>query len=258
MRVELAGGFINNVCLINSVVEKEYAGDEKVDKTGWERMRREGLALRHFSPLGIAPKFFSQDSNCLRQEFVEGVNLENLLPNLNDEEKEKLFYQLGKILCMIHTPLRRSPLYLKEDLEKKWGMALIKIESLNYFNLSSIKLKEIDWSEVFRFGPTRVHRDFWPGNVIITPNGQIKVIDWELAGAGSPYEDFAILELWTFPNQGDGVISAFWKGYGQRQNDNVTRSFLQRRLIQFLSTYKGEDPIGFYENKLNLLLKLSQ
>jgi len=258
MRVELLGGFINNVCLVDGVVRKEYAGDEKVDKTGRERMRREGLALRHFYPLGIAPQLFSQNDNCLLQEFVEGVNLENLLPNLMDKEKEELFRRLGIILHRIHTPLRRNPLYLKEDLEKKWGRALMKIKRDNYFNLASLKLREIDWSEVFRLGTRRVHRDFWPGNVIITPEGEIKVIDWELAGFGSPYEDFAILKLWTFPNQGKKVRSAFWEGYGQEPNNEVTNAFLQRRLIQFLSTYKGEDPIGFYRNKWELLLELSQ
>ena len=162
------------------------------------------------------------------------------------------------ILHMIHIHLRRNPLYLKEDLEKKWEMALMEVNRNGHFDLSKVRLREIDWFEVFSVGTRRVHRDFWPGNVIITPQGEIKVIDWELAGFGSPYEDFAILELWTFPNQGKEVISAFWEGYGQRPNDEVTKAFLQRRLIQFLSTYKGEDPIGFYENKWKLLLELSQ
>jgi tRNA A-37 threonylcarbamoyl transferase component Bud32 len=258
MKVELGGGFINRVCLVDGIVRKEYAGDEKVGKTGWERRIREGLALRRFHSLGIAPQLFSQDDNCLLQEFVEGFNLENLLPNLRDKEKEELFRRLGMILHMIHIPLRRNPLYLKEDLEKKWAMALMEVNRNGHFDLSKVRLREIDWFEVFRVGTRRVHRDFWPGNVIITPEGEIKVIDWELAGFGSPYEDFAILELWTFPNQRKKVISAFWEGYGQRPNDKVTKAFLQRRLIQFLSTYKGEDPIGFYENKWKLLLELSQ
>jgi len=262
-RIRLAGGFINDVCLVSEVdrrvVEKIYAGDEKIGKERGERMRREALALRCFYPRGIAPQLFFKDNNFLWQEFVEGNNLEEVLCNLNDDkQKTKLFLKLGEVLRNIHTPVRRSPLYLQEDLEKKWQTALEEVKEGKHFDISRVTLREIDWDEVFRRGTTRVHRDFWPGNVIITVGGKIKVIDWELAGIGSPYEDFAILELWTFPGHSDEVISAFWTGYREWPNKEVTLAFLQRRLIQFLATYRGEDPIGFYEDKWRLLLELSQ
>jgi aminoglycoside phosphotransferase (APT) family kinase protein len=41
-----------------------------------------------------------------------------------------------------------------------------------------------------------VHGDFKANNLLITPDGELTVIDWELAHPGDPLEDLAWTMLW--------------------------------------------------------------
>jgi len=94
----------------------------------------------------------------------------------------------------------------------------------------------------------------WLGNII-----KGIAIDWEFSGIGSPYEDFAIAELWIFMKYGGK--EAFYESYGRKPDEKTVLEFLKLKCIQFLSTttpdnIESEEPTGFYHNKLSILQEL--
>jgi thiamine kinase-like enzyme len=91
------------------------------------------------------------------------------------------------------------------------------------------------------------------GNIIVNDK-DLRLIDWEFSGIGSPYEDFAIAELWIFREYGGR--EEFYAGYERRPDQKTVEQFLKMKCIEFLATYKGKDPIGFYQNKLEVLQSL--
>ena len=102
-----------------------------------------------------------------------------------------------------------------------------------------------------------IHRDFWLGNILGNEGGSTKVIDWEFSGNYSPYEDFAIVELWIF-REFPGSDIEFWSGYGKVPNRQLVNEFLTLRCVEFLATttfdaYMAEESDGFYHNKVSVL-----
>lgn len=254
----LEGGFINEVYKKDGVVLKHFSGDELVGKPAHLRARREKHSLVKFGG-HLAPKLLGFDNKDeLFQEFVQGELVENIL----EEIEYQVFVQAGEVLRKIHTPVNRNPEYLREDFESMLAVNYQTAKPLLAAEQVDIEIC-VDWPEVYRWGTTRVHRDFWLGNLIDTRDG-LKVVDWEFSGIGSPYEDFAMVDLWIirdnetrFPD----VSRKFWQGYGVQPNQDIIKEFLKTRCIEFLSTtsindYKKEPSGGFYHNKIALLRSL--
>lgn len=259
---KLLGGYINEVNLDdNKIVVKNFAGEELIGVSCLERFKREKLALRRFSQRNhhqpISPNLIGFNSSNLQitQEYIQGRTLESLLSEKNNQTTPELLSLAGKILRQIHQPIRHTSFTLEELYTKKWKKAFEKASK--YFNLENIRPigDKIDWNEVNRWGTTLIHGDFWGGNIIITPEGDIKVIDWELFGIGSPFEDFSIVELWILREHGGR--HHFWKGYGKTPPERLINEFLRMKCLIFLATYKGDDTNRFYENKLQILKELN-
>jgi aminoglycoside phosphotransferase (APT) family kinase protein len=238
---KVEGGFVNSVFKTNGTITKIFEGEDLVDKSVEERLKREALALRRFGGV-VAPALLRIGSDSIVQAFLSGVNAETL--------EQKPFYEAGRLLRQVHVPIRRNPEYLRQHIEQRFNKAREK--TIEMFDLTNVNM-DVDWNEVFRFGTTRVHRDFWLGNIIVNDK-DLRLIDWEFSGIGSPYEDFAIAELWIFREYGGR--EEFYAGYGRRPDQKTVEQFLKMKCIEFLATYKGKDPIGFYRNKLEVLYSL--
>lgn len=256
--IELEGGAINNVYLNDQGnVIKHFNGRNAsfdlsaVGKAPEHRQRREIIALRHFSP-HLAPSLLGVSEDHIVQEYVHGTDLES-----RARGGEDIFEEAGTILRRIHTPVKRHPSYLKDSFFSMVDRTYPKAKPI--LDKEGISPDfDIDWGVIENEGTTRLHGDYWLGNVIKNGHGS-RVIDWEFAGIGSPYEDFAIVELWImreFQNP-----KHFWNGYGKMPDQHTIEQYLKLKCIEFLATttvdaYNREKPDDFYHNKVDILKTL--
>ncbi len=254
-RRKLTGGFINEVFRENGVVIKHFKGEELVGKARQSRKLRETHALKVFGNK-LSPSFLGFDGRGdLLQTFIPGEIVENLA--LRKEAVD--FAKLGNLLKEIHKPVVRNPHYLKTDFDYRLHTSISKARLILEYEGIELSV-DVDWEDVFSWGTTRVHRDFWMGNIISNTTKMV-VIDWEFSGIGSPYEDFAIADLWIFreyENHYPKLRDEFWKGYGKKPGEHNIREFLKARCVEFIATtslsaYKDEEENGFYHNKVRIL-----
>lgn len=255
----LQGGFVNDCFLQDTVVVKQYQQDGMVGQSGLLRKERERIALTRFgNGHGIAPSLVTINEGTLLQEFLKGDVLESV-----QKTEEDLYYS-GKLLRRIHTPVSRSFETTKNYYQNRFRKHVNK--AIFILNDEGINPHvDIDWDKVKEAGTTRVHRDFWLGNVMRTSevdkpaSDRYKAIDWEFSGIGSPYEDFAISDMWIF--RVHGGEDAFWEGYGSTPDKATIREFLKMKAVEFTSrigyqAYNDEGKDGFYHGKIKLLKEL--
>ncbi len=129
--------------------------------------------------------------------WVEGEDLEEVLPKLSEQEQYFLGRQAGKILRTIHNiPVEEKDIPQQTKVEKK------RAQLERYIN-SSVRVPNdqiaIDYlcehiGMMWQQPPVYMHGDFHPGNLIYMPNGKIGVIDFNRWEVGDPYEEFYKLE----------------------------------------------------------------
>jgi aminoglycoside phosphotransferase (APT) family kinase protein len=129
--------------------------------------------------------------------WVEGEDLELALPKLNREKQYLLGREAGTILRKIHgieLPADEIPINTKYSKKKaqieRYIHSNVRISgdetALQFINDNLHKI----WSKP----PVYLHGDFHPGNLILTPEEKIGVIDFNRWEIGDPYEDFYKLE----------------------------------------------------------------
>ena len=250
---KLEGGFINQVYMEDGVVIKIFDNDLLVGISSAERFKKETEALKIFGGT-VAPRLISSEGVELRQEFIEGESYET-----RARRGEDVFQTAGALLNEIHNrgAFNNQPLQKNYQIRFEKAMALaepiLKLEQLSpVFNVS--------WKIVSIFGASYIHGDFWLGNILGERGAKPKAIDWEFSGIGSPYEDFAIADLWIFREFADSS-KKFWKGYGREPDKKTIDEFLMLRCVEFLATttlekYILEEKDGFYHNKIAVLKTL--
>lgn len=248
----LTGGYINDVHLQEGCrVAKHFIGDNLTGIPSDQRMNRERLALLHFGGR-LAPSLLGLADVSLYQQYIHGMTYEELIQE--NPTNLALVASAGKLLSQIHTPINRPFDYLKADIEHKVNKYSMKALPVTKSYLKKEPRVNINWDKVKKFETTRVHRDLWLGNII---NGY--AIDWEFSGIGSPYEDFAIAELWIFMVYGGK--NEFYNAYGESPDTDTVLQFLKLKCLQFLSTttpasIESEGSDGFYRNKISILEEL--
>lgn len=129
--------------------------------------------------------------------WIEGADLETVLARLPEQEQYELGRSAGTILRAIHSiPVAEEDVPEKSKKEKKLRQLLTYENSQvriaeDEIAISYVKEK-IDkiWSKP----PVYQHGDFHPGNLILTPEHTIGVIDFNRWEVGDPYEEFYKLE----------------------------------------------------------------
>ncbi|MCM1184742.1 MAG: phosphotransferase [Roseburia sp.] len=129
--------------------------------------------------------------------WVEGRDLEEVLPGLPEEAQYRLGREAGEILKRIHSIAVAAGDRPKETKKEK------KLRQLSRYEASQVRIagdedairyvkENID--KIWKKEPVYMHGDYHPGNLIYTDDGAIGVIDFNRWEVGDPYEEFYKLE----------------------------------------------------------------
>lgn len=194
---------------------KEYHIIEKYSKLGF--------------PMSMPVSFgvCNEGKNCyMLLSWVEGCDLEEMLPKLSEEEQYRLGRQAGEILRKIHSvPLEPGDMPKQTKREKKLTQ-LARYENSDLRipdDETAIRYVKDNINQIWQQPPVYQHGDFHPGNLIYMADGSIGVIDFNRWEIGDPYEEFYKLE--SFGTEisipycigqidayfGDNVPEDFWK-----------------------------------------------
>lgn len=170
----------------------------------YEQKKKEFDVIGKYSELGFEMSKPVDFGKCNGQQnvymlltWVDGQDLESILPELGQSEQYRLGREAGMILKKIHrihVPAEELPTEIKVakkkiqlqkyiDSDVRMPGDEIAIEFINN-NIHKIRSKP----------PVYQHGDFHPGNLILTPDRRIGVIDFNRWEIGDPYEEFYKLE----------------------------------------------------------------
>ena len=129
--------------------------------------------------------------------WVEGEDLESALPKLSKEEQYELGRCAGTILRRIHDiPVEACDAPAQTKKEKK-------LLQLSRYEDSAVRIQNDEIAvqyvkdnidKLWLESPVYQHGDFHPGNLILTPEKKLGVIDFNRWEVGDPYEEFYKLE----------------------------------------------------------------
>ena len=129
--------------------------------------------------------------------WIDGCDLETVLPTLSKEEQYKLGREAGIILRKIHgIPLEQEDVPSTTKKEKKLAqLARYEESGLRIPNdETAIRYVKENIDQIWKKTPVYMHGDFHPGNLIYTKDSSIGVIDFNRWEVGDPYEEFYKLE----------------------------------------------------------------
>ncbi|PKK93457.1 MAG: aminoglycoside phosphotransferase [Tenericutes bacterium HGW-Tenericutes-6] len=173
----------------------------------YDMKKKEFEVIKLFSTLGFQmsmPISFGVSSDekvCfMLLSFVEGQSLEDALPKLDEKMQYQLGRKAGLILKKIHA--LKVPDMFKHDLDIKTK----KLRQLHAYETSDLRMqgdeKVIAYikDHIDLMGKQRStfqHGDFHPGNLILTKDHEIGVIDFNRWDVSDPYEEFYKLECFS-------------------------------------------------------------
>ena len=129
--------------------------------------------------------------------WVEGRDLEVVLPELSEEKQYQLGREAGIILKKIHS-LKLDP----EDAPKTTKKEK-KLLQLSQYEQSDVRINEDETAIqyvrdnidlIWQEPQVYLHGDYHPGNLIYMPEAKIGVIDFNRWEVGDPFEEFYKLE----------------------------------------------------------------
>lgn len=177
------------------------------DMSYFETKKKEFETIQLFNALGfemskaICFRKAKDESFCyMLLSYIEGESLEEALPKLDVERQYQLGIEAGLILRQIHE--LKVPTGFKKiiDIREK------KLKQLQAYESSLHRMPDdqtvIDFikSNIHYIGnqePTFQHGDFHPGNLILTKEGKVGVIDFNRWDIADPYEEFYKLECFS-------------------------------------------------------------
>jgi len=151
------------------------------------------------------------------QTWIEGEDLEKLIPSLSETTQYTLGLKAGEILKILHS------IQAPENSED-WSSKYIEgaYNQLEEFNKTGVKIEGSN--TIFRYFENNKHLinnrplcfnhgDYHTGNFMITPNGDLYVVDWDMYSFGDPWNEFsAINNADVFPHFATGLIRGYFGG----------------------------------------------
>lgn len=125
--------------------------------------------------------------------WVEGDNLVDAVGKLSKEEQYSLGKKAGKILKVIHSLKVSKKDIAYENMKDKMLRKLNDYEKIEFRLDNDDKAIDFIRRNVHKVATIPVaykHRDFHLGNLILTPENEVGVIDFNRWGVGDPYEEF--------------------------------------------------------------------
>jgi len=129
--------------------------------------------------------------------WVEGEDFEDALPKLTEKEQYELGRSAGRILRQIHSipvaekdvPAQSKKLKKLTQLER-YEQSVVRIAG----DETAVQYVKDNIDKLWLEPPVYMHGDFHPGNLILTPQKALGVIDFNRWEVGDPYEEFYKLE----------------------------------------------------------------
>lgn len=166
-------------------------------------------------PLDLGP-CRDQHSAYLLCTWIEGEDLETVLPHLSRSEQEHLGHQAGRLLAQIHAcaplhPLSDWATHYNAKLDRKIAKANatpIEIPGreafITYINAHRFRLAH---------RPITLHHgDYHVGNLLLQPNGNLAILDLNRFDAGDPWEEFnrIVWDVQAAPAFASGRIDGYF------------------------------------------------
>ena len=129
--------------------------------------------------------------------WIDGEDLELALPKLDPEQQYLLGREAGSILKKIHSmkvPEDEIPTTTKIPKKRRQIQSYIESNVRIVGDEGVLKFINENLDKLWSKHPVYQHGDFHPGNLILTPEGKIGVIDFNRWEIGDPYEEFYKLE----------------------------------------------------------------
>lgn len=170
----------------------------------YDEKKKEFDIITKYSKLGINMSIPVEFGICNENKhvymilsWVEGQDLETVLPDLPEDEQYKLGRLAGSILKKIHSiPVDEKDIPANTKAEKKL-LQLSRYEASNVRIANdeiAVNYVKENINRIWQEKPVYQHGDFHPGNLIYMENGEIGVIDFNRWEVGDPYEEFYKLE----------------------------------------------------------------
>lgn len=188
--------------------------------------------------------------------WMEGIDLEDTIAGLERDKQYKLGIQAGEILKKIHSiNIKTNNYNWEESYKKKIDRKIQAYKNCEYkFEndksvVGFIKQNEkllLDRPIFFQ------HGDYHLGNMILTPDRKLGIIDFNRASRGDPYEEYdRFVFTWSksidFAN---GQIHGYFKG-------NPPKEFFKLVALYTAVNLLGTIPwaVGFGEAEIDVALK---
>lgn len=170
----------------------------------YEAKKKEYEVIQRYAELGFImsqPLSFGvcnhKQNTYMLLTWIEGEDLELALPKLDSEQQYLLGREAGSILKKIHSlkvPEDEIPSITKIPKKRRQIQSYIESKVRIADDEEVIKFINENLDKLWSKPPVYQHGDFHPGNLILTPEGKIGVIDFNRWEIGDPYEEFYKLE----------------------------------------------------------------
>ncbi len=177
--------------------------------------RSKGLPVAEVEAVGLSQ---NGEHSYLLLHWLEGLTLDSVLSTMTESEQYRIGCIAGRQLKRLHdTPLDIEA-FSHRNLKAK------KERELNAYLTSDVR--EQDDQQIVAFiqqnmemigkGPKVLeHSDYHPGNLILTPQGDLAIIDFNGSHPGDAYEEFYKLELFVIEQSEQfciGQIHGYFNG----------------------------------------------
>lgn len=167
-------------------------------------------------------------SSCPRQEFLGGVDGEESIPKLDQEQRAQFFFDWGVAVGRLHaekTPCFSNSISDPERCCRSWtDLVCERLERLIPSNraagiVGDSELNAME-SAIYEAAkrlsnvtvPALVHCDLYPPNTLVSNGRFTALLDFEHAKFMDPVFDFVKLGMWVFEPIPDAA-GPFWDGY---------------------------------------------
>ncbi|MGD9998488.1 MAG: phosphotransferase family protein [Ilumatobacteraceae bacterium] len=157
-------------------------------------------AVRHYDASGD-----HLGTKCIVLDHVDGRSLQVVLNDAPDDDHVAHMHHLVDTLATIHSidPARVSlPLDHPDDWGSYLGSLIDRFRQADATAAESVPFLRYvaAWLDAHRPPPLPlrlVHSDFQPSNIMVTRDGELLTIDWELAHIGDPREDLGYYNVYS-------------------------------------------------------------
>ncbi len=233
------------------------------DISEYSKKKAEFEAVERISQLDIPMmmplKFGSIEAESLVYmvfSWVDGDDAEVVMPSLTDNDQKRLGYESGVILKKIHSIEAPS---IQQDWSERFNAKIDR--NISRYKSCGIKapmedkiIKYINENRKFldKRPQTIQHGDYHVGNIFITPENNLSIIDFNRWDYGDPWEEFNRI-VWTV-HSSEVFASAQLDGYFE---DNIPDAFFRLMALYIASNALASIPwaIPFGKSDIEAMMR---